>query len=49
MGSPSAPTRGGITSYFEYMVDMLKERGRPDIRVIVGGGGTIAPHEMRGA
>jgi methylmalonyl-CoA mutase len=28
------------------MVDMLKERGRPDIRVIVGGGGTIAPHEI---
>src|ERR1700736_2982467 len=38
--------QGGHNEYFEYMVDMLKERGRPDIRVIVGGGGTIAPHEI---
>jgi isobutyryl-CoA mutase len=38
--------QGGHNEYFEYMVDMLAERGRPDIRVIVGGGGTIAPHEI---
>jgi len=38
--------QGGHNEYFEYMVDMLHERGRPDIRVIVGGGGTIAPHEI---
>ena len=38
--------QGGHNEYFEYMVDMLQERGRPDIRVIVGGGGTIAPHEI---
>jgi methylmalonyl-CoA mutase len=38
--------QGGHNEYFEYMVDMLEERGRPDIRVIVGGGGTIAPHEI---
>ena len=38
--------QGGHNEYFEYMVDMLRERGRPDIRVIVGGGGTIAPHEI---
>ena len=38
--------QGGHNEYFQYMVDMLGERGRPDIRVIVGGGGTIAPHEI---
>src|SRR6202011_2146389 len=38
--------QGGHNEYFEYMVDMLRERGRSDIRVIVGGGGTIAPHEI---
>jgi methylmalonyl-CoA mutase len=38
--------QGGHNEYFQYMVDMLEERGRPDIRVIVGGGGTIAPHEI---
>src|SRR5271155_3969002 len=30
--------QGGHNEYFQYMVDMLAERGRPDIRVIVGGG-----------
>jgi isobutyryl-CoA mutase len=38
--------QGGHNEYFEYMVDMLEERGRPDIRVIVGGGGTISPDEI---
>src|SRR5579862_2423009 len=38
--------QGGHNEYFEYMVNMLQERGRPYIRVIVGGGGTIAPHEI---
>ncbi|MBS0418481.1 MAG: methylmalonyl-CoA mutase family protein [Proteobacteria bacterium] len=38
--------QGGHNEYFQYMVDMLREKGRPDIRVIVGGGGTIAPHEI---
>jgi methylmalonyl-CoA mutase len=38
--------QGGHNEYFQYMVDMLRERGRADIRVIVGGGGTIAPHEI---
>jgi methylmalonyl-CoA mutase len=38
--------QGGHNEYFEYMVDMFKELGRSDIRVIVGGGGTIAPHEI---
>src|SRR5262249_12751658 len=38
--------QGGHNEYFQYMVDMLRERGRPDIRVIVGGGGTLAPHAI---
>jgi len=38
--------QGGHNEYFTYMVDMLRERGCAHIRVIVGGGGTIAPHEI---
>src|SRR6201987_1351054 len=38
--------QGGHNEYFTYMVDMLRERGYPHIRGVVGGGGTIAPHEI---
>jgi len=38
--------QGGHNEYFAYMVDMLRELGCEHIRVIVGGGGTIAPHEV---
>jgi isobutyryl-CoA mutase len=38
--------QGGHNEYFAYMVDMLRERGCEHIRVIVGGGGTIAPLEI---
>jgi methylmalonyl-CoA mutase len=38
--------QGGHNEYFAYMVDMLRERGCGHIRVIVGGGGTIAPREI---
>ena len=38
--------QGGHNEYFAYMVDMLRERGCPHIRVVVGGGGTIAPREI---
>jgi methylmalonyl-CoA mutase len=38
--------QGGHNEYFVYMVDMLRERGYGHIRVVVGGGGTIAPHEI---
>jgi hypothetical protein len=38
--------QGGHNEYFTYMVDMLRERGCEHIRVIVGGGGTIAPFEI---
>jgi methylmalonyl-CoA mutase len=38
--------QGGHNEYFAYMVDMLREQGVDHIRVIVGGGGTIAPREV---
>jgi methylmalonyl-CoA mutase cobalamin-binding domain/chain len=38
--------QGGHNEYFKYMVDMLKEQGCEHIRVVVGGGGTIAPDEI---
>jgi isobutyryl-CoA mutase len=38
--------QGGHNEYFAYMVDMLREKGADHIRVVVGGGGTIAPHEI---
>jgi methylmalonyl-CoA mutase len=38
--------QGGHNEYFRYMVDMLRERGAAHVRVVVGGGGTIAPHEI---
>ncbi len=38
--------QGGHNEYFAFMVDMLRERGCPHIRVVVGGGGTIAPQEI---
>ncbi|MFZ2507272.1 MAG: methylmalonyl-CoA mutase family protein [Steroidobacteraceae bacterium] len=38
--------QGGHCEYFRYMVDMLRERGAGHIKVVVGGGGTIAAHEV---
>jgi methylmalonyl-CoA mutase len=38
--------QGGHNEYFRYMVDMLRGLGAGHIRVIVGGGGTIAPQEI---
>jgi methylmalonyl-CoA mutase len=38
--------QGGHNEYFRYMIDMLRERQAADIRVVVGGGGTIAPDEI---
>jgi isobutyryl-CoA mutase len=38
--------QGGHNEYFTYMVDMLRERGYAHVRVVVGGGGTFAPHEI---
>jgi methylmalonyl-CoA mutase len=38
--------QGGHNEYFRYMIDMLRESGAAHIKVVVGGGGTIAPHEV---
>ena len=38
--------QGGHNEYFTYMVDMLRAADAGHIRVIVGGGGTIAPAEI---
>ncbi|HZF17812.1 MAG TPA: methylmalonyl-CoA mutase family protein [Steroidobacteraceae bacterium] len=38
--------QGGHNEYFRYMIDMLREQDAAHIRVVVGGGGTIAPDEI---
>ncbi len=38
--------QGGHNEYFRYMVDMLQALGAGHVKVVVGGGGTIAPHEV---
>ncbi len=39
--------QGGHMEFFKYMIDLLKERGVPHIKVFGGGGGVIVPHEIR--
>ncbi len=39
--------QGGHVEYFKYMVDLLRERGRADVKVFGGGGGVIAASEVR--
>lgn len=38
--------QGGHNEYFKYIYDLLKERGRGDIKIFGGGGGTILPSEI---
>src|SRR3569832_1992332 len=38
--------QGGHNEYFRYMIDMLRDKGAQHIKVVVGGGGTIAPDEI---
>jgi len=38
--------QGGHNEYFRYMIDMLRARGAGHVKVVVGGGGTIASHEI---
>ncbi|WP_255416144.1 methylmalonyl-CoA mutase family protein [Reichenbachiella sp. MSK19-1] len=37
--------QGGHVEYFKYMYDLLIEKGRPEIKIFGGGGGTILPAE----
>ena len=39
--------QGGHVEFFKYMLDLLRERGGPDIRVYGGGGGVIVPAEIK--
>ena len=38
--------QGGHVEYFEYLVDLLAERGAGHVKVFGGGGGVIAPDEI---
>ena len=38
--------QGGHIEFFKYMVDLLKEKGAPHIKVFGGGGGVIVPDEI---
>ena len=37
--------QGGHNEFFRYLVDLLGDAGRPDLRVFGGGGGVIRPEE----
>jgi len=39
--------QGGHVEFFQYLVDLLKEKGASTIRVFGGGGGVIVPEEIR--
>ena len=39
--------QGGHVEYFKYMVDLLKQAGRTDIKIFGGGGGVIVGEEIR--
>jgi len=39
--------QGGHVEFFQYLVDLLKEKGASSIRVFGGGGGVIVPEEIR--
>ncbi|WCK54378.1 methylmalonyl-CoA mutase family protein [Aneurinibacillus sp. Ricciae_BoGa-3] len=39
--------QGGHVEFFKYIVDLLKEKGAPHIKVFGGGGGVIVPSEIQ--
>jgi len=39
--------QGGHIEFFKYLVDLLKEKGAPHIKIFGGGGGVIVPEEIR--
>ena len=39
--------QGGHLEFFKYMLDLLRSRGAPHIKVFGGGGGVIVPAEIR--
>jgi methylmalonyl-CoA mutase len=38
--------QGGHVEFFKYMIDLLKEKGAPHVKVFGGGGGVIVPEEI---
>ena len=38
--------QGGHLEFFRYLLDLLKERGAPHIKIFGGGGGVIVPEEI---
>src|SRR5262245_37152903 len=38
--------QGGHVEYFTYLLDRLRDEGRPEVRVYGGGGGVIVPEEI---
>ncbi len=39
--------QGGHLEFFKYLLDLLKERGAPHIKIFGGGGGVIIPEEIK--
>jgi methylmalonyl-CoA mutase len=39
--------QGGHIEFFKYLVDLLRERGAPHVKVFGGGGGVIVPDEIK--
>ncbi|MGO4274418.1 cobalamin-dependent protein, partial [Paenibacillus sp. TAF58] len=39
--------QGGHVEYFTYMIDLLRKKGAPKIKVFGGGGGVILPSEIK--
>jgi methylmalonyl-CoA mutase len=39
--------QGGHIEFFKYLVDLLKDKGAPHIKVFGGGGGVIVPEEIK--
>src|SRR5512139_2910712 len=39
--------QGGHIEFFKYLVDLLRERGAPHVKVFGGGGGVIVPEEIK--
>lgn len=39
--------QGGHVEFFKYMVDLLKERKAPHVKIFGGGGGVIIPQEIK--
>ena len=39
--------QGGHNEYFKYVYDLLREKGKPEIKIFGGGGGVILPEEIK--